>query len=448
MRHQTKSGASKRRARVTHPRVLARIFATVAIAISFGFGNLTSLISPAVAAETPAVPSVTVGAQSHVVDGVNVERGTNQLILYTRTSSQTCTPTNIYGAEVVVVSSKVTSINDRLITQGGCTPIPTGAVVLSGHDLAREWLLANARIGASVTLPPDTVTTTAPASTTAPPSTTNRPPSTTSRPSTTTPPSTSGFPAQAVGVYNMMWSNSPGLLSGEPSGVNVHFLAFGASLDSSGTITLMDYGPTGKADLLAALAADRTAGDKVILSLGGEGYPVNLSSTAARVADIARIAADVGGLDGVDIDIETGGIDQTQIVAFAQGLRTRFGAGFAFTMAPNGSNIDTYLPVAKVLSDRGLLTYIGQQFYDAPVSLAAAKGRIQQLIDAGIPQSQIAVGMMVDASGGNYLTLQQCHDNMTNITATWPGITKAYFWEASRSGTSAWTSDLRSIFGL
>ena len=447
MRHQTKSGASKRRARVTHPRVLARIFATVAIAISFGFGNLTSLISPAVAAETPAVPSVTVGAQSHVVDGVNVERGTNQLILYTRTSSQTCTPTNIYGAEVVVVSSRVTIINDRLITHGGCTPIPTGAVVLSGHDLAREWLLANARIGASVTLPPDTVTTTAPASTTAPPSTTNRPPSTTSRPSTTTPPSTSGFPAQAVGVYNLMWPNSPGPLSGEPSGINVHFLAFGAS-DSSGTINLMGYGPTGKADLLSALAADRAAGDKVILSLGGSGYSVNLSSTAARVADIARIAADVGGLDGVDIDIENGSIDQTQIVAFAQGLRTRFGAGFAFTMAPNGSNIDTYLPVAKALSDRGLLTQIGQQFYEAPVSLGAAKGRIQQLVDGGIPQSQIAVGMMVDAAGGNYWTLQQCRDNMANIKATWPGITKAYLWEASRSGTSTWVSDMRSIFGI
>ena len=426
-----------KRVRHAYLKVLVCAFSTLVVAISFGFGNLTSLTTPAVAEAAAASPTVTVGRSSHVLDGVNVQRGANQLILYTRTTSQISTPTNIYGAEVVVMRGIVTSVNDRLITHGGSTPIPIDGVVLSGHDLAREWLLANARIGVSVTLPPGTVTSSAPPA----------PTTAATTPTSSNPAPTAGFPAKAVGVYNMIWSNSPGPLSGEPGGVNVHLLAFGSS-NSSGTITLMGYGPTGKVDLLAALATDRARGDKIILSLGGGGgYVVDLSATTARVNDIAAIASDIGGLDGVDIDIETGTINQAQIVAFAQGLRAKFGTGFAFTMAPNGSNVDQYRPIAKVLSDMGLLTYIGQQFYDAPVSLAAAKYRIQQFITVGIPQSQIAVGMMVGTTS-SYWTLQQCHDYMTDIMTTWPGITKAYLWHAAGTGTPTWVSDMRSIFGL
>ena len=436
MKHGMTSIGPDKRVRHAYLKVLVCAFLTLVVSISFGFENLTSLTTPAVAEAAAASPTVTIGTSSHVLDGVNVQRRANQLILYTRTSTQISTPTNIYGAEVVVMRGRVTSVNDRLITHGGSTPIPIDAVVLSGHDRAREWLLAKARIGVSVTLPPGTVTSSAPPA----------PTTAATTPTSSNPAPTAGFPAKAVGVYNMLWSNSTGPLSGESGGVNVHLLAFGSS-NSSGTITLVGYGPTGKAELLAALATDRARGDKIILSLGGSGYVVDLSATAARVNDIAAIASDIGGLDGVDIDIETGTINQAQIVAFAQGLRAKFGTGFAFTMAPNGSNVDQYRPIAKVLSDMGLLTYIGQQFYDAPVSLAAAKYRIQQFITVGIPQSQIAVGMMIGTTS-NYWTLQQCHDYMTDIMTTWPGITKAYLWHAGGTGTPTWVSDMRSTFGL
>ena len=114
--------------------------------------GVTSPTSPSTTAAPTSAKSVSIGTQSRVIDGVNVARGANQLVLYTRTGSQVATPTNIYGAEVVIVGGRVASINDRLVTGGGPTPIPAGGSVLSGHDSARLWLIQNARVGVAVTI--------------------------------------------------------------------------------------------------------------------------------------------------------------------------------------------------------------------------------------------------------------------------------------------------------
>lgn len=110
---------------------------------------LTATAQPAEAAAT----SVTIGNASRALNGVNVERKAQYLVAYTRTGSQTSTPTNFWGAEVTVVAGKVTAVNDRWTTRGGPTAIPAGAVVLSAHDSARLWLLANAKVGATVSAP-------------------------------------------------------------------------------------------------------------------------------------------------------------------------------------------------------------------------------------------------------------------------------------------------------
>jgi len=74
-------------------------------------------------------------------------RGANQLILYDNAYSQSNTGTNEYGFEVTV-------INGRVVEQEGSdSRIPSqNGFVLSGHGVARTWLLAHAPLGAHITL--------------------------------------------------------------------------------------------------------------------------------------------------------------------------------------------------------------------------------------------------------------------------------------------------------
>ncbi len=92
------------------------------------------------------------GGATYVVSGTNVLRGTDQLVVYTRTAAQTVTPTNAWGAEATVVGGVVTAVNDRQPTGGRATPIPAGGYVLSGHNRARSWVLAYAKPGTTVVL--------------------------------------------------------------------------------------------------------------------------------------------------------------------------------------------------------------------------------------------------------------------------------------------------------
>jgi peptidoglycan/xylan/chitin deacetylase (PgdA/CDA1 family) len=88
---------------------------------------------------------VTVGAQSHVVTGVDVARKANLLIVYTPAFGST-TGTNEFGFEAAVVGGTITKIEDGL----GSMTIPDNGCVLSGHGEARTWLKTFAVVGANV----------------------------------------------------------------------------------------------------------------------------------------------------------------------------------------------------------------------------------------------------------------------------------------------------------
>ncbi len=101
-----------------------------------------------VAPPATAADSVTVAGQTRVLNGTNVYRATNYLVLYTPARGAT-TGTNVYGYEAVVIDGKVTRATDGV----GNTAIPANGVVLSGHGTSRTWLKTYAKVGASVTLP-------------------------------------------------------------------------------------------------------------------------------------------------------------------------------------------------------------------------------------------------------------------------------------------------------
>jgi len=90
---------------------------------------------------------VIAGEASARIDGVNRERGADELILY-RPVFDLATRTNPFGAEAVVVNGVVTQVLD----QRGNTPIPRDGLVLSGHGRARQWILRALAPGTPVTV--------------------------------------------------------------------------------------------------------------------------------------------------------------------------------------------------------------------------------------------------------------------------------------------------------
>ena len=99
------------------------------------------------------------GSSTYPLTGTNMARGTSELIRYTRTATQTITPTNQYGIEVVIslTTNQVTSVNNRLSSGSTTgTSIPINHYVLSGHGTgagyAGQWLLDNATVGTVITL--------------------------------------------------------------------------------------------------------------------------------------------------------------------------------------------------------------------------------------------------------------------------------------------------------
>jgi Concanavalin A-like lectin/glucanases superfamily len=107
--------------------------------------------------EPPAPPvqggSVKVAGQSHDIDGVDVNRGADQLIQYT-SKFGAGTKTNAYGLEAAVVDGKVTAVS-----AAGNMGIPPGGYVLSGHGEARDFLSLNARVGVTVVMAGEETTT-------------------------------------------------------------------------------------------------------------------------------------------------------------------------------------------------------------------------------------------------------------------------------------------------
>lgn len=103
----------------------------------------------------PAVndSTATIDGQSRPIDGTDTYRTAGSLVRYTRTANQTASPANQWGAEVAVVGGKVTVFNDRQVTGAPGLAIPEGGFVLSGHGASRDWLITNAKVGATVTSP-------------------------------------------------------------------------------------------------------------------------------------------------------------------------------------------------------------------------------------------------------------------------------------------------------
>ncbi len=91
--------------------------------------------------------SVTVGEETRQLDGVNSERGADQLILFNQYHGTT-TRTNQFGNEVVVgltgnkwnINQPLNCVVEEVQTGTGSADLPAGKAVLSGHGAAADYL--------------------------------------------------------------------------------------------------------------------------------------------------------------------------------------------------------------------------------------------------------------------------------------------------------------------
>ena len=256
----------------------------------------------------------------------------------------------------------------------------------------------------------------------------------------TTSPAPMPYPAKAVAVYYMMWSDSPSPALGDlPVGINVLNLAFAQGDPPQ----LVGWSPAGKATFVAGIKTLRARGVRVVLSLGGAGGSINVANRTAFVQGVLAVNADVP-LDGIDWDLEGQAMGASDVVAVSAALKQQRGANFAVTMAPNGGNVDQYITVAQALNSAGALDMIGQQFYDATVSVDQADGRINQMIGAGIPENKVSIGMMI-ANDAQHWTLQQCVTNTQILKSRHPNLRGGYLWESGRAQTAEWVSQVGPI---
>ena len=93
---------------------------------------------------TKAAP-VTAVAYTGKIDGYNIARGTNKLIVYNKGTNA---PTNKWGTEVRI-SKDGYALNNPVYGVGKMA-IPAGGYVLSGHNKAGAWLAENIRAGYKV----------------------------------------------------------------------------------------------------------------------------------------------------------------------------------------------------------------------------------------------------------------------------------------------------------
>jgi hypothetical protein len=248
------------------------------------------------------------------------------------------------------------------------------------------------------------------------------------------------YPTKAVAIYNMMWSTSGSpKLSLLPANANVVNLAFA----QGNPPTLVGWASQGEASFIADAKALRAQGVRVVVSVGGAGGSVNVGNRQAFVDSIMAINAKLP-LDGLDWDIEGGSMNQSDVVWISTELKRQRGSGFAITMAPNGSNVDAYINVAVALNNAGALDMIGQQFYDAVVSYDAALGRINQMINAGIPENKVGIGMMV-GDAATYWTVDECVAAVNYLKGRHPNLRGGYLWEHGRAGTQDWADRVGSL---
>lgn len=240
------------------------------------------------------------------------------------------------------------------------------------------------------------------------------------------------IPANPVGLYWVYWAPFQRLVQ-FPTTYNVLFLfhAYPAEGEpvggSTGAVVLRTPSGTPGTFMNADIATCRARGQKVILSVGGAGGQVYLTSQSradAFITSIKAINVQLGGsgttnaIDGLDWNNFEGvsqGAQGAWMSYIGQQLRAYYGDDFIFTAPPAASFFEdqnTYdrLLVAELYKN-GVIDWICPQFYDGTDNALLSNVRTQldwynTAVTIGgtsvqIPRDYIGIGFSIGSTTGN-----------------------------------------------
>ncbi|MFD9304405.1 chitinase [Streptomyces sp. NPDC060048] len=240
--------------------------------------------------------------------------------------------------------------------------------------------------------------------------------------------------------------------------------AIAFNLDSAG------LGGYTVAQFKADIAAKKTAGKSVILSIGGEKgtISVNDSASATNLANSAYALMQEYGFSGIDIDLENG-LNPTYMTQALRALAAKAGPSFVLTMAPQTIDMQStqggYFKTALAVKD--ILTVVNMQYYNSgsmngcdgnvysqgSVDFLTALACIQ--LEGGLDPSQVGIGVPASPSGAGsgYVSpaiVNNALDCLTRGTGcgsfkpskTYPGLRGAMTWSTNwdAKAGSAWSN--------
>ncbi|MFE9258641.1 chitinase, partial [Streptomyces sp. NPDC006879] len=224
------------------------------------------------------------------------------------------------------------------------------------------------------------------------------------------------------------------------------------------------------AQFKADIAAKKTAGKSVILSVGGEKgtISVNDSASAANFADSAYALMQEYGFSGVDIDLENG-INATYMTQALRALSAKAGPSLVITMAPQTIDMQStsngYFKTALNIKD--ILTVVNMQYYNSGSMLGCdgkvySQGSVDFLtalaciqLEGGLDASQVGLGVPASPSGAGsgYVSptvVNNALDCLTRGTGcgsfkpgkTYPALRGAMTWSTNwdAKAGSAWSN--------
>lgn len=224
------------------------------------------------------------------------------------------------------------------------------------------------------------------------------------------------------------------------------------------------------AQFKADIAAKKTAGKSVILSVGGEKgtITVNDSASANNLANSAWALMQEYGFTGIDIDLENG-INPTYMTQALRSLSQKAGPSLVITMAPQTIDMQStaggYFKTALNIKD--ILTVVNMQYYNSgamngcdgkvysqgTVDFLTALACIQ--LEGGLAPSQVGIGVPASPSGAGsgYVSpaivnnALDCLARGTNCgtfkpAKTYPGLRGAMTWSTNwdAKAGSAWSN--------
>lgn len=278
-----------------------------------------------------------------------------------------------------------------------------------------------------------------------------------------------GVPKHALTGYWQNFNNGATVqkLRDVQSQYDIIAVSFADSTTTPGQITFnLDpaVGYASVADFKADIAAKKSAGKSVIISVGGEkgNVTINSDASATAFANSAYALMQEYGFSGVDIDLEHG-INSTYLTKALRRLSAKAGSGLVLTMAPQTIDMQNtgteYFKTALAVKD--ILTVVNMQYYNSGSMLGCdgkvySQGSVDFLtalaciqLEGGLNASQVGLGVPASTrgAGSGYVdpsivkNALDCLARGTNCgsfkpSKTYPGLRGAMTWSTNWDATA------------